>query len=148
LVELQDYYWPDTDNTALAFEYGADGTVAPSSGLPAEAQERARRTLGLTGLDKHPLGDRQASPDDYRWFDRLEAWDQATHYLQAFEQNQTRPETVAGVMKERGMWSVWMTVFGAYTEVRRALISELPGTATDCFDPHTCEPIPRPGGDL
>lgn len=146
-IELPDYYWPDSDNTARAFAYAADGSVSPSPTLPPDATERAARTLGLTGLSRHPSGACRPSASDYRWMDRLEAWDLATRYLRQYQQQRTRPETIADVMRERGLWSVWMTVFRAHPEVCRALVDELPGTA-DCFDPETCEPIPRPGGAL
>jgi uncharacterized protein (TIGR02646 family) len=146
-IDLGDYYWPDTDNTGRALAYAADGSVKPSAALSPDAAERATRTISLTGLDSHPASDRKPSADDYRWFDRVEAWDQATRCLRGFEQQRTRPETVADVMRGRGLWSVWMEVFHAHPAVRRALIDALPGTAPDCFDSDG-NPIPRPGGDL
>ena len=45
-------------------------------------------------------------------------------------------QLVLAVAKYCGFFSVWMTVFREFVEVRRALVDEFPGTAGTCFDQH------------
>jgi hypothetical protein len=145
-IRLTDYYWPDRQNTMLVVAYGAGGTIGWHVGLSDEQEQRAKRTVTLTGLDRRP-GHLQWSRTDDRWLHRKTAWDLACRYLREYEAGALRPRHVADLMSERGFWSVWITVFAAHPEVRVGLTEALPGTARDCFDADG-HPLPRPGGDL
>jgi uncharacterized protein (TIGR02646 family) len=148
-VALTDYYWPDSDNTARAFEYQEGGTVAVNSELTDAERARAQRTLSLTGLDRDPGAPNKPTPGDRRWLHRAAAWGLARRWLTRFEKSETDTETVVDlvVAQGRGHWSIWMTVFREHQDVRQRLIDALPGTAVDCFD-EQCTPVPRPGGAL
>ncbi|AKJ03665.1 uncharacterized protein (TIGR02646 family) [Archangium gephyra] len=147
-IKLASYYWPDRDNTARAFSYGADGVVRPAPGLTDEQQQIAQRTIGLTGLDKTPKTHAKAS--DRRWMHRRDAWGRAerarvclaTHDTEAMRQSIVEQATALG------FWSIWMTVFAADLDMRRRLITAFVGTPVDCFDARTLEPAHRPGGAL
>jgi len=56
-------------------------------------------------------------------------------------------EQIVDTAKEKGYWSIWMTVFADDPDMRRRLIAAFPGTATTCFD-DDCLAIARPGGNL
>jgi hypothetical protein len=53
-------------------------------------------------------------------------------------------ELVIEVAKSRGFFSVWMTVFENYPEVKKELIQLFPGTAICCFDSDG-KPVNRTG---
>jgi uncharacterized protein (TIGR02646 family) len=148
-VSRKTFFLPDQDNTFRAFRYESGGRMAVNPTLTAGDRKKAIGTIELVGLDKIPLHDPQAK--DLRWNDRREAWDKAERYLVRLGQpGIDEPTLVASIVdlcKADGHWSVWMTVFGSRTDVRRRLISEHHGTAVDCFDPDG-SPVPRPGGTL
>jgi uncharacterized protein (TIGR02646 family) len=146
-IALSDYYWPDSDNTARAFEYQDGGIIVVDPNLTDAQEARAQRTLSLTGLDRDPAAPNKPTPSDMRWRHRGEAWDLASKYLARFENGETDVDTIADLMVQRGYWSIWMTVFQGHQQVRQRLITELRGTARDCFDGQ-CRAVPRPGGAL
>jgi hypothetical protein len=56
---------------------------------------------------------------------------------------------IARTATAQGFFSIWMTVFADDPAMRRLLIKEFTGTAADCFDTVTTQPIrPRPATDL
>ncbi len=147
-LALEDYYWPDQDNTARAFLYREGGLVQVSNTLPERGRTRARHTLELTGLDRKP-GHPSYSHRDFRWEERRKAWDKAQHSrrnLQAAENLSMREQIVETATSE-GFWSVWMTVFADDVDMKRRFCEAFPGTAPDCFDA-VFNPVPRPGGAL
>ncbi len=72
-VVLDEYLWPDKDNTFRALRYTAGGIITPNSELPENIQEKAHNIIKLTGLDKCPLKNPSAS--DRRWINRREVWE-------------------------------------------------------------------------
>lgn len=145
-VVLDDYYWPDRDNTFRALTYSEGGLIAPSNDACVD-YTKAQKTIELTGLDKRPPNDPQAS--DRRWRNRREAWDIAVRSKERLSKNNTADfraqivETATG----QAYWSVWMTVFEDDPDMRRRLINAFTGTAPDCFDAD-CHSVLRPGGQI
>jgi uncharacterized protein (TIGR02646 family) len=140
------YYWPHLDNSARAFEYSEDGRVTPHRALSPQQQAVASATLALTGLDRVPPN---ASPFDYRWFHRREAFEiaeEARRDLQTAATPVLR-EWIVTVATSVGHWSIWMTVFAADPYMRRRLISAFVGTSANCFNANA-GPVLRPGGAL
>jgi len=152
-LELVDYVWPDTDNTFLAFCYDSEGRIFVSSELPMDISEKARRTWTMVGLNRHPdqftAGFIKPSDRDKRWLHRRQAWQTALRQKQGLTLLDTseRRESIAEIAAERGMFSVWMTVFKDDPDLRKRLIQRFLGTAIDCFDSET-NPINRLGGQL
>jgi uncharacterized protein (TIGR02646 family) len=146
-IDPARYYWPHLDNTFRAIEYVAGGYVRPAQGLTPEQRERAERTIQLTGLNKTPPAKHGS---DRRWQNRMEAWSLAEHWRDrlAGDGRPSLREAVRDMAVANGYFSVWLTVFREDSDMRRRLIEGFRGTAPDCFDPETYEPIPRPGGDL
>ncbi len=152
-LNLDDYVWPDSDNTLLAFSYDAQGRVLPNK-IHAELINRKVETTWLAlGLNKHPdgqtTGQQIPSSKDKRWLHRQQAWQNASKrksQLAAFDSEERRSEIVEMAI-QRGFWSVWMTVFQDDADMRSRLIEAFPGTAKACFDENT-QPIQRPGGQI
>ena len=48
-VQMVDYFWPDIDNTFLAFEYSLGGYITVAPALAASQTTRAQATIELTG---------------------------------------------------------------------------------------------------
>jgi len=146
-VVLNEYFWPDQDNTFRAFAYSEGGLIAPSEDLDASQTEKANNTITLTGLDKRPLNNPTAS--DRRWFNRRETWDIAVRSKERLSRNNTDDfrEQIVETATGHAYWSVWMTVFQDDPDMRRRFTHAFKGTATDCFG-DDCQPVPRPGGQI
>ena len=145
-IVLDDYFWPDRDNTFQAFMYVADQPPAPADGLTASDRETACRTLELTGLDRVP-GHPHYSDRDRRFGKRKEAWGVALLALQRYRApHGISALDVALMAVPRGFFSIWMTVFREHPEVRQLLLREFKA-ADDCFWPNA-DPKPRPGGRI
>lgn len=143
-VRLGDYFWPDKDNTFLALSYSEGGIISPAQDLTAEEIIRAEQTIKLTGLDKRPLNNPQAS--DRRWKNRRETWDMAClsrQNLQACDVPAMRDQIVL-TATGHAYWSIWMTVFKDDADMLRRLIKAFPGTCESCFDAEdSYKPMPR-----
>lgn len=148
-IDLDDYYWPDRDNTARAFEYQEGGIVRANPALNMEQQEKTKRTIKLTGLDRRPSNDSDPATTDRRWRNRREEWDKAVDSWEDLRQEDSptvRRLIVRGAVK---YWSVWMTVFRNDADMLRRLIEALPGTCRACFDENNhFEKVHRPGGAI
>lgn len=142
-VKIDDYFWADRDNTFLVFQYSEGGRILPAAHLNEELMKKAKATIELTGLDKHPLNDFNAS--DRRWENRREAWDMAVDSKADLAQNDTPQMRRQIVRSARGYWSTWMTVFKDDPDMLQRLIRAFPGTCESCFDAENGYlPIPRP----
>lgn len=153
-VALANLLLPDRDNTAAAYDYTMDGKITVSAGLTAAQQAMAHRTLALTGLDKRASAvidsNGQLVAID-RVAQRMEVWliaQVSKDDLQANPNDAFRRQ-IARTATGHGFFSIWMTVFHDDPAVRKLLIMEFDGTATDCFDPNTTRIIsPRPANGL
>lgn len=146
-VAENDILWPDRHNTMRAIDYSAGGFVRVAEDLDDELNERARGLLNLVGLHRHVAnGYPEPAPRDERWEQREEAWAAAekcrANFL-ALEESDPALRLVLQAAKYCGFFSVWMTVFGEFIEVKQALVEEFPGTAQTCFD-HAGNSIKRP----
>lgn len=136
-INLDDYYWPDRDNTFRAFVYQKGGLIEIDPDLTPAEQNRAKRTLKLTGLDKRPGYD--AAVKDRRWLNRRDVWNTAEESLRDLQSNDT-PEMRRQILRtaeSRGYWSVWMTVFCNDRDMLRRFVASAKfcGTCTTCFNP-------------
>ncbi len=146
-VILDDYFWPDIDNTFRAFTYSEGGIITPSNELSLELQSKANATIKLTGLDNHPLNNPKAS--DRRWINRREIWNIAVRAKERLSRNDYDDfrEQIVDTMTGHAYWSIWMTVFRDDSDMLNRFIKALAGTAEDCFD-HSGMPLQRPGGQV
>ncbi|MBL0385294.1 HNH endonuclease [Tumebacillus sp. ITR2] len=147
---LLDCIWPDRDNTYLAFVYTAGGNIEVNSNLPTLIQERAQRTLDMTGIHRKPSLDIAVNPTfpDQRWKKRREAWNEATDARQDLQEDLGTPNEakmkkhIINQAKATGYWSIWMTVFHDDPDMKKRLIDAFTGTSSTCFDA-TQQPVPR-----
>jgi uncharacterized protein (TIGR02646 family) len=146
-INPADYFWPDVDNTALAIQYLEGGLVKVNPALTEEPQAKALRTIELTGLDRIPSNNPQAS--DRRWQNRYEAWEIAVEAKTTLEHADTAEvrQLVVRNAQAKGYWSIWMTVFCDDEDIRRRLVESFPGTSRECFDAHWSY-VHRPTGSI
>ena len=149
-VIIEDYYWPDRDNTFRALQYSVDGIIKPDATLSNDEKLRADATIKLTGLDKQPLNNPKAS--DRRWLNRRDVWNIAQktkHRLTGNSNNTDFRETIVDVATGHGHWSIWMTVFKDDADMLRRFINAFSGTCHECFDDtNQYFAIARQGGQI
>ncbi len=153
-VVLSDTFLPDRDNTAFAFEYPPDGTIAIRSGLTPTQTHIAEATLKLTGLDKSVSEvidsngdlvaiDRVGQRMEVRLIAQMSRDDLDSNPTEEFRRQIARTAT------GHGFFSIWMNVFETDLVVRKFLIEAFNGTASDCFDLASTSFIsPRPPAGL
>jgi uncharacterized protein (TIGR02646 family) len=156
-VVLADLLFPDRDNTFASYEYTPDGKVKVSSGITPAQAIMAGATLKLVGLDKYPqkIVDSNGDPVAIdRVAQRMECWAIALESLQDFIQapaaaKQVLIRAVVRTAVASGAFSIWMTVFHAYSDVRIELIRAFDGTQdSGCFDMNTANSVtPSPNVD-
>lgn len=142
---LANCFWPDRDNTFIAFCYSEGGVVEVNPALSAQQHALAKVTMDLVGLDRK--ADNNPTESDRRWLNRREAWDKAQLALKRLERtdNDDMREQIVDTAVAKGFWSVWMTVFSHDANMRQRFIDAMPGTARNCFDAQTM-PIARVNG--
>ena len=149
-VVLNNYFWPHRDNTFRALTYSEGGLISPSNKLSIKLKEKAKATIALTGLDKHPLNNSKAS--DRRWNNRCEVWDIAQRNKNSLSRNFNNTdfrETIVDVATGHAYWSVWMTIFKDDPDMLQRFIEAFPGTCRECFDnSNQFAPVARPGGQV
>ena len=145
VVNLDDYLWPDRDNTFHAFLYEVDSPPQPNNQFNPLAAKAALALINLTGLDRVP-GHQEFSDRDRRYVKRKEVWGVALLTLHQYRQGLVSPLAVQLTAVSRGFFSVWMTVFQGEDEVRRLLLTGFKAAAS-CFDANT-NSIARPGGRI
>ena len=150
-VALRDYFWPDRDNTLRALEYVKGGLVRPHPCLKGADRVRAEKTITLTGLDKAPgKPGRKPTDSDKRWLKRQETWqlaETARDRLAKQKANTSMREQIIDTAVNRGMFSIWWTVFACDVDMRRRLREAFVGTHAGSFDANE-NPVPRAGGQL
>ncbi len=142
-IDLNDYLWPDWDNTFRALDY-QQGIV---TSVPGIEQAKADRMIRLVGLNKMPKPSDNAS--DRRWLSRIEAWSMAERANQRLSRCNTDEmrDQILDTVKSKGYWSIWMTQFRDHPDMLKRLIEAFPGTCTQCFDAtDNYAPVSRMGG--
>ncbi|GAB3232764.1 hypothetical protein [Pseudaeromonas pectinilytica] len=140
---MDEYIWPDRDNTFRAIAYSEGGIV---SAIPGVQENRANELIKLVGLDKTPDSPMDS---DRRWKSRRETWDIAYREREKLARNNNDDfkETLIELVKAKGYWSIWMTVFSDNSDMLRRIIAAIPGTDSGSFDSNNnFIPIQREGG--
>lgn len=133
-INLDDYFWPDRDNTFKVLKYSEGGLISPADNLTDFDKNKALQTIKLTGLDVKPTNDPKAS--DRRWRNRRETWDiakRSKQNLQRCDLPEMR-EQITTTATGHAYWSIWMTVFQDDSDMLRRFIDAFPGTDRECFD--------------
>ena len=142
---VEEYIWPDCDNTALAYTY--------ENGIPevnekkllevdgtGELYKKAKKLFDLVKLGHVP----NEKEKDKRFAERIEAFQIAQICLNdwkvitVIENNPValKPfkDLIVTCALESGFFSVWMTVFSEEPEILQMLIEGFPNTRKECFD--------------
>lgn len=145
-IRLEDYLWPDTENTFLAFVYHEGGRITVNDKLDDRQKKCAQNILALVELQKQPGAD-DPKRNDMRWNQRKQAWDTATDSLADLlkEDTESLRKSIVRLAAASGHWSIWMTVFKDDSDMLQRFIKKFPGTSEECFD-NKGTPIPRKGG--
>lgn len=143
-VHLPGCHFPHKNNTFKSFVYKQGGVVEVNPALSGCARTNAEHLIELVRLDKTP---KTSTKGDKRWRQRSDAWDLAQKYLVKFNNGSVDEGTIVELVKGRGNWSIWFTVFKGCDSVRKALIEGFAGTSSSCFDSQNhYEPIDRNPG--
>jgi len=155
-VIINNLFFPDRDNTLFVFEYLADGNISPSASIINDIlnKDKANETLKLFGLDKTirrtlDKNGKQIALD--KMSQRMEIWGIATLSLRKYERNQTNQDVkdlIVENMIANGFFSVWMTVYKDYPEMKNLFIDAMNGTRNSgCFDNQGDTISPHPNVD-
>lgn len=145
-IRLEDYLWPDTENTFLAFVYHEGGRITVNDKLDDRQKKCAQNILDLVELQKQP-GANDLKKNDMRWMQRKKAWDKAVRSFKRLKEDDRKGfrEQIVETADSDGHWSIWMTVFKDDKDMLRRFIKTFRGTSKGCFD-KSGTPIPRKGG--
>jgi len=123
--------------------YHEQGDITIAEQLNTSDKNRTHMLINLFQLNRQFLDAKQTELD-VRWEDRVNTWAIAkrTHSLLAQLNTEEMREHAVTIAKEKGLWSIWMTVYQDDLDMKRRLIGAFPGTALQCFD-GDCNAIPR-----
>jgi len=144
---LDDYLWPDSDNTFAAIVWQGDLAAKVAGGVGVAVSTCATKTIGLMKLDlAQPL---EPKLKDLRHYHRVRAHAKALLSKDLLEKEDTvgLRTLIALTATEAGYFSIWMHVFAGDRDMRRRFIDAFPGTAQNCFDANG-KPVNRPGGKI
>ncbi|HFC8510014.1 TPA: HNH endonuclease [Neisseria subflava] len=132
-IKFSHIYLPDVDNTFYAFSYLSDGSITPSDRIISQQHQRAAfDTLIFFGLDNN------SKRYEYLQRKRMEAWGQIQNCLEVYRSNPNNSKIKVLLLdfyKNTGFFSIWMTIFNNYPDIKNALIDISPSTRdSGCFD--------------
>lgn len=141
------YFWPDVDNTPLAFAYSETNIIEPAIGLPPNDNAAAIATINLTGLNRTPHSGNEPTDADSRWIARLTALGVITDSYNDWltNQNAAFARQIARTATGHGFYSFWMLKFAGIQLVIDAINAEFLGTYVPQYDA-TGTKIIRPTG--
>ena len=153
-VLFHNLFFPDRDNTFYAFEYMADGIIEARDTLSPINKTRANNTLKLLGLDKGIRETFSATGNliaQDRGSQRIEVWGIAEESLEEYLKNINNTVVKNLIVKNMllsGFFSIWMTVFKDYSEMKNLFINAIHGTReSGCFDNNGNVLTPHPNED-
>jgi len=153
-ILFYNLFLPDRDNTFYAFEYTADGMIKPRDTLSYTNKARASNTLKLLGLDKETRETYSATGNLIaldRRRQRIEIWGEAKEALLDYRDNiesQVVKKFIVKNMLLSGFFSIWMTVFDDYSEMKNQFINAIHGTReSGCFNDEANIITPHPNED-
>ncbi len=134
VISSSQCHFPHLNNTFLSFIYDQTGRIRVNPNIPLQSQEKANNLLKLTHLDRFPSTSEIPSPKDFRWQERYECWNTATKLKEYYLLKKISEDDIIKAAKREGNWSIWFTVFSGMDAILSRLISDFPGTSSECFD--------------
>jgi uncharacterized protein (TIGR02646 family) len=148
-IDLSQYFWPDKDNTLIAFQYNEGAMISTNSRLTHHKQTIAKNTISLTGLDRVPSPDPHKNPEmsDTRWRERYDALNTAEEAKQTLINSDTESmrTIIVKLAVATGFFSIWLKVFSYDKNMIFRFLDAFPGTTKDCFNAEGL-PVKRNGG--
>ena len=142
-LNVDNYLWPDQDNTAIAYTYengmpAVNATALMSVDPSGAALNKAYNLFHLVKLDHIP----NSRDKDRRFRLRNAVFERAKDSLEDYQRLKiANPDTASVFVKQiirtalaDGFFSVWTTVFNDEADVLNALIEAYPGTEKGFFD--------------
>ena len=124
---------PHKDNLLLTVSISEGGNLSLKDGLLDIEAASTFNFFELTGVNRNPAHPLHSRNND-RWEARMKTWDIAQNFLKDYKNHEIRQARVIEMALTSGFWSIWMTVFQDFPEIKAQLIKEFPGTATEAFD--------------
>ncbi|HDU8645487.1 HNH endonuclease [Morganella morganii] len=147
-VDFEQLIFPDRDNTFHAYVYEEDGNIALAQHLTPAQKVMAGNTLRLVGLDKAmqvytDSNGEQVALD--RVAQRMESFATAQSALSDMNDAPNCINLKNSITRNAlsdGFFSVWMTVFNDYPDMKLRFIRAFTGTeGSGCFDMNTGDNI-------
>ncbi len=131
--DIAETYMPHLNNIFYCIEILEGGSIKIKDGLTEPEKIRTQNFIDLVGLDRDPSHKNYSNKDD-RWEAREKVWTIATNFFQDYSNLEVKLPRIIETAQGYGFWSVWMTVFDKYPEVKRELINQFNGTTVEYFD--------------
>ncbi|RCW90499.1 HNH endonuclease [Marinomonas foliarum] len=150
-VLFDELFFPDRDNTFLAFTYELDGHVRPADALSDRQRIIALATIELLGLNAPLRSVSGVTTSKDRRTQRINAFMAARSALDDYladTENKIVSKLILKEMIDRGHFSIWMKVFSEYPEMLNRFIEAIKGTReSGCFDDLAAPISPHPNHD-
>jgi len=127
--EIGTSLMPHINNTFNIFTYSESGFITINTEITnsLDITDNAQQLLDLVGLDRVP-GHPDLSNKDKRWQDRKKVWEIAIEFSEEYKNGQSSLNAIIKLALGYGFWSIWMTIFNDYDEVKLELINSFNGT--------------------
>ena len=112
-ANLENYVWPDLDNTDLVFDYSEADVIKAKVDITQNIRILAENTINLMGLNRIPGGAREPTEADTRWRSREEVWTMAKKSFSNWNQAKIPPmaSQIAASALTSGHYSIWIEIF-------------------------------------
>lgn len=116
---LENFLWPDIDNTDLAFHYSEGFVIQPISSISPENIQLSQNAIDLMGLDRIPGSINEPTKADTRWRAREAAWSSAkiSYHNWSILPIKEMAQQIAITALLAGNYSIWMEIFKDIDEV-------------------------------
>jgi uncharacterized protein (TIGR02646 family) len=131
--DTDETYMPHINNLFHTLDIMEGGVIQIKEGITEEQKRRTKNFVDLVGLDRNQSHPDYSNKDD-RWESRIKVWGIANNFRKDYDEKAIKLERIVETAQGYGYWSVWMTVFNQYPEVKKELINQFPGTTGACFD--------------
>lgn len=132
---VEDYMWPDTENTALAFSYPFGVPTVNEEVLNTLDDSGKERQKATNLFDLLKLGN-EFGKADRRVKKRNEVYEVARQSLENWKKLpvEEMKGQITFTAVANGFFSIWMTVFKDEPEMLRSFMDAFPGTEAAFFD--------------
>lgn len=124
------YFWPDKDNTTLAFQYSEKEIIEPHPSLGLVDSRIALITIDLMGLNRTPHSGNEPTDADSRWIARISAIGVINESYDDWllEPTVVCARHIARTAIGHGFYSFWMLKFAGIPEVVNEINLAFKGT--------------------